>query len=331
MAVYFAYLNRSDVYYNTGVKCDFQRDFAPCYQALDRARADLQQALAIARKQGFPALARQTEEFLANVETRRQLVKSQESTHQIVQKTGVFRPTKAGDVLVTERFVTAPGPVPPIVTQFYQEAKRMESQAGGFADVALARNQYIEGLMNEMRGNNDAALAHYLKAVGTLERDRRALRDDPAAGRSSRTGSSSTTPRCDSSSSSAATPRHPRPRPGRRRAGRRFSRARPPRRRPEAVPPSSRTRTSGSRPTASMPSAPSRSSITPRLLRAGSTSSKRSPRGAACGSSSCARPVYRARLGEPGALEAALSLAAQIDNPALGDLITVDEVTADAS
>ena len=182
MAVYFAYLNRSDVYYNTGVKCDFQRDFAPCYQALDRARADLQQALAIARKQGFPALARQTEEFLANVETRRQLVKSQESMHQIVQKTGVFRPTKAGDVLVTERFVTSPGPVPPIVTQFYQEAKRMESQAGGFADVALARNQYIEGLMNEMRGNNDAALAHYLKAVGTLERDRRALRDDRSRG-----------------------------------------------------------------------------------------------------------------------------------------------------
>ena len=85
MAVYFAYLNRSDVYLNIGVKCDFQRDFAPCYQALDRARADLQQALAIARKQGFPALARQTEEFLAHVETRRQLVKSQESLHRIVQ------------------------------------------------------------------------------------------------------------------------------------------------------------------------------------------------------------------------------------------------------
>ncbi len=182
MAVYFAYLNRSDVYYNTGVKCDFQRDFAPCYQALDRARADLQQALAITRKQGFPALARQTEEFLANVETRRQLVKSQESMHQIVQKAGIFRPTKAGDVLVTERFVAPPGPVPPIVTQFYQEAKRMENQAGGFADVALARNQYIEGLMNEMRGNDDAALGHYLKAVGTLERDRRALRDERSRG-----------------------------------------------------------------------------------------------------------------------------------------------------
>src|SRR5262245_7875953 len=169
MAPYFAYLNRSDVYLQIGVKCDFQRDFAPCYQALDRARTDLEQALAITRSQGLPALARQTEQFLANLETRRQLIKSQESAHQSIQKAGIFRPGKAGDVLVTERFVAEPGPVPPVVAQFYQEAKRVERQAGGFADVALARNQYIEGLMNEMRGNNDAALAHYLKAVGTLE------------------------------------------------------------------------------------------------------------------------------------------------------------------
>jgi DNA-binding SARP family transcriptional activator len=35
--------------------------------------------------------------------------------------------------------------------------------------------------------------------------------------------------------------------------------------------------------------------------------------------------VYRARLGEPGALDAARSLAAQIDNPALGDLLSSAE------
>ena len=33
--------------------------------------------------------------------------------------------------------------------------------------------------------------------------------------------------------------------------------------------------------------------------------------------------LYRARLGEPGAIEAARSLAAQIDNPALDDLFGV--------
>jgi len=182
MAAYFAYLNRSDVYRKVGEKCDFQRDFAPCYQALDRARADLQQALAITRSQGFPALARQTEQFLANVETRRALVKSQESAHRSIQKAGIFRPTKAADVLVTDTFVAPPGEVPPLVRQFYEEAKRVEKQAGAFAETALARTRYVEGLMSEMRGNNDAALAHYLKAIDTLERDRRALRDERSRG-----------------------------------------------------------------------------------------------------------------------------------------------------
>jgi DNA-binding SARP family transcriptional activator len=38
--------------------------------------------------------------------------------------------------------------------------------------------------------------------------------------------------------------------------------------------------------------------------------------------------VYRARLGEPGALEAARSLAAQIDNPAVGGLLASAELSA---
>ena len=182
MAAYFAYLNRSDVYLKIGEKCDFQRDFEPCYQGFERSRADLQQAQAIARKQGFAGLVRQTEGLLAHVETRRALIKSQEGMHRTLQNARVFRPTKPADVLVTERFVAAPGAVPAEVTQFYQEAKRAEQQAGGFAEGGEARSQYIEGVMNEMRGNNDAALAHYLKAVATLERDRRALRDERSRG-----------------------------------------------------------------------------------------------------------------------------------------------------
>ncbi len=179
---YYAYLNRSDVYLKTGDKCDFQRSFEPCYQALDRARADLQQALAIARKLGFAGLARQTEEFIGNVEARRSLIKSQESMDQVVQKTAVFRPKKAGDVLVSEKFVAPPGPVPPLLTEIYQASKRMENQSGGFADVSQARSQFVEGMINELRGNNDAALAFFLKAVDTLEGDRRALRDERSRG-----------------------------------------------------------------------------------------------------------------------------------------------------
>jgi hypothetical protein len=38
--------------------------------------------------------------------------------------------------------------------------------------------------------------------------------------------------------------------------------------------------------------------------------------------------VYRARLGEPGALEAAGSMASQIDNPALGRLLGLEPLPA---
>ena len=48
MAPYFAYLNRSDVFLKTAHRCDFQRAFEACYEALDKASADLQKAVAIA-------------------------------------------------------------------------------------------------------------------------------------------------------------------------------------------------------------------------------------------------------------------------------------------
>jgi hypothetical protein len=40
--------------------------------------------------------------------------------------------------------------------------------------------------------------------------------------------------------------------------------------------------------------------------------------------------IYRARLGEPGALDAARSLTAQIDNPVLGELLGSVEPVAPA-
>lgn len=50
MTVYFAYLNREDVFLKTAERCDFQQAFEPCYQALDLAKADLQQMLSITRR-----------------------------------------------------------------------------------------------------------------------------------------------------------------------------------------------------------------------------------------------------------------------------------------
>ena len=125
---------------------------------------------------------RQSEELLKGVDARAALIQSQERMHRTVQTTNIFHPKRAGDVLVTDHFVPPPGEVPPMVRQVYEASKRFEQQAGGFADVVEARSEYTEGLMNEMQGDGDRALACYLKAVNTLEGDRRALRDERSRG-----------------------------------------------------------------------------------------------------------------------------------------------------
>ena len=181
-APYYAYLNRADVFIKIAERCDYQREFDPCYQALDSARADLQQAVGVARKLGYSGLARQAEEFIGSVEARRALTKSRESAHRNLEKASIFHPKKATDVLATERFVTPPGDIPPLLAQVYESSKRLEKQAGGFAMTSEVITQYTDGMMNEMRGNNDTALASYLKAAGTLDADRRALRDERTRG-----------------------------------------------------------------------------------------------------------------------------------------------------
>lgn len=179
---YFAHLNRQDIYLKTAERCDFQRSFDPCYQAIERARADGRQAIDLARKLGYAALVRQSEQLLGDVDARAALIKSQESMHRTVQSMKIFHPTQRDDVLVTDHFVAPRGEVPAAVRQIYEAWKRFERQAGGYADVVEARSLYVEGLMNEARGNNDEALSFYLKSVDTLESDRRALRDERSRG-----------------------------------------------------------------------------------------------------------------------------------------------------
>ena len=44
------------------------------------------------------------------------------------------------------------------------------------------RTHFVDGTMSEMRGDNDAALTSFLKAVDLLDRDRRALHDERSRG-----------------------------------------------------------------------------------------------------------------------------------------------------
>ncbi len=182
LSTYYAFLSRSDIYLKSGEKCDYQDSFELCYQALDHARADLQQAAAIADKLGYTALVRTTEQFIGNVEKRRTLVKFKENAQATLLKSKLFHPVKPGDVLVTEKFVPPPMEIPPALMLLYQAAQKFQKQAGGFADASMARNEFVKGLMSQMQGNNDAALGYFMKAVDLLEKDRRALHDEQSRG-----------------------------------------------------------------------------------------------------------------------------------------------------
>ena len=81
MAAWFAYSNRSDVYKKTAETCNYERSYDQCFQAFDRAKADLEQALAIAQRLDYDAIAAQTEQFIRNVETRRANVAATKASH----------------------------------------------------------------------------------------------------------------------------------------------------------------------------------------------------------------------------------------------------------
>ncbi|HEY7171134.1 MAG TPA: CHAT domain-containing protein [Vicinamibacterales bacterium] len=182
VAPYYAYLNRSDVFLKTAERCDFQRAFQACYQAVDSAAADLKQAVAVATRLGYPGLARQAESFIKGLEERRALIASQEKMHRSLAETSVFHPKSLKDVLVTDRFVAPAGAVPAPLTALVQQSRRMEQALAQFSGTTEARSQYVDGVMNEMQGNQDAALASYLHAIDLLEHDRRSLRDDRSRG-----------------------------------------------------------------------------------------------------------------------------------------------------
>jgi len=181
-ATYFAYLNRSDVYLKLADQCDYNTSFDVCNQALDRAKSDLDRASSIVRRLGYPGLVQQTDQFLRNLSTRRAMVQSNRSQHTTLTNTSVFQPKRAGDVLVTEKFAAGAQQVPPALVALVQSQQQFERQLGPLAGVNDPRTAYVNGVMAEMQGNNDAALTSYLRAIDGLERDRRSLQDERGRG-----------------------------------------------------------------------------------------------------------------------------------------------------
>jgi CHAT domain-containing protein len=116
------------------------------------------------------------------VETRRQLIASRQKTQGTLQKASLFHPKTLSDVMVSDRFVAQPGPIPEPLRALYEQTERARKELGGFSDISEPTALWTEGLMDEMRGANDAALSAYTKAADTLDQDRRSLTDDKSRG-----------------------------------------------------------------------------------------------------------------------------------------------------
>jgi CHAT domain-containing protein len=171
----YAYFDRADIYLKFAEKCDYERTFEPCYEALVHAKDNYSQALSIARNLGYQGLAGFAESFLREADMRKELIRSQERMHAMVVETSVFHPREPRDVLVHDKFLPAGADLPAGLLAWIQ-------QSGGFAKTGDARGSYIQGLLFDMRGDRDQALQSYLKAVDLLEQDRRRLRDEQSRG-----------------------------------------------------------------------------------------------------------------------------------------------------
>ena len=176
---YYGYVDSGDVYLHLGNQCDDKPAFEVCYQALELARTAYQKSRQIAADLGFTFLAAQSAGFLRELDTRESMLKSREhvagNIGKLTQAGGaLFHPKQPSDVLVSKHF--APGPNPQAIPAV--RLARQQLPAG--ADASDPRSAYVEGMFQEMSGNNDAALAAYLNAADLLDKDRSRLQDDRA-------------------------------------------------------------------------------------------------------------------------------------------------------
>ena len=170
----YGYIDLASLYYSRASKCDYETNFAVCDQAFALALKYYQAALNVAQSSGFKFLAQDVQKLVESTDDKRKLIQAQAHyTHNVLAATsGSFHPQKASDVLVSSRFVPDPDPA----RQAQIETLRHALLPGMANTDATAL--YIQGLSAEMKGDNNAALASFMKAVDLVDHDRRNLRDD---------------------------------------------------------------------------------------------------------------------------------------------------------
>jgi CHAT domain-containing protein/tetratricopeptide (TPR) repeat protein len=185
--LYIGYSDRGEIYYQIALKCDYERTYQVCYDALDKAYADYEKALAITRELGYQFISQLFQHVMTGMDERKALIKRQQAEDQSVGTTKMFNPQKPGDVLVTENFTAGRmdaanlALIENVDSGVRDFVARMQKQ-GLIVQDLNPTDLWRQGSLAEMHGNNEAALAKYVQAVDLLERDRRKLRDEQERG-----------------------------------------------------------------------------------------------------------------------------------------------------
>jgi CHAT domain-containing protein len=182
--VYLAYGDRGDVYYQKAISYDCQKQPDVCLQLYDRAKADYQSAQSIAQKLGYTFLAQNYAQELQTAEGQSAIVKQRWPATPALPA-GMFEPKQPKDVLATETF--AAGAADPAALTLIKHAVQVldnqnaSYQRQGLLVQDLSSTDYsVRGQLDEMSGDNQAALTQYREGIRLLEQDRRNLKDENA-------------------------------------------------------------------------------------------------------------------------------------------------------
>jgi CHAT domain-containing protein/tetratricopeptide (TPR) repeat protein len=172
---YSAYADRADVYRSMTEGCSYnqQKSVDVCFRLYDLAKADFMKAREIATQAGFTSHARIATEQIRNLDTLRTMTDRYNSTTVRILGTIKFEPKVPRDVLVTDVFPT--GQLSPSEV----EAMKAIRQAAG-RGMPGSLDTWIQAEMDDMQGRTNEALSGYLRAIHTVEEDRRKLGEDSA-------------------------------------------------------------------------------------------------------------------------------------------------------
>jgi len=185
MFLFYGYLDRGNIYAEMASSCDYDRGVTDCSDALNRAKADYEQARSVVMKLGHDFLSNHMSGILRKLEMRRLLVKSKELDSRMLAGTRVFNPQKASDVLVSQTFLPpktsdSVAGMPGGTALFAQLKPLLETMIGKASDGASGN--FLRGSLKDLTDQPEAALDYYLQAAKLLDADSGSLRGETRLG-----------------------------------------------------------------------------------------------------------------------------------------------------